>query len=379
MKFSLTEEQTAFVSVAAQFAQEEFVPYAKQWDEECFFPVQTLRKVAQLGFGGMYVRGDVGGTDLKRLDGALIFEELAKGCTSTAAYMSIHNMVAWMIDEFGNDEQRNQFLPKLVSMEHLASYCLTEPSSGSDAASLRTRAELEGDTYILNGSKAFISGAGVSEIYLCMVRTGGEGANGISCIIVKKDTPGLSFGAQEKKLGWRSQPTAQVNFDNCKIPKSNLIGQEGNGFRIAMAGLDGGRLNIAACSIGAAQTCIDRTLNYVKERKQFGKPLSNFQALQFKLADMQTELEAARLLLHKAASKVDEKSSDATMYSAMAKKFATDAGFDIINQALQMHGGYGCLQDYPIERYLRDVRVHQIIEGTNEIMRQIISHKLFEN
>ena len=379
MKFSLTEEQSAFISVAAQFAQDEFEPYAAQWDEECHFPVKTLQKVAKLGFGGMYVRGDVGGTELNRLDGALIFEELAKGCTSTAAFMSIHNMVAWMIDSFGNDEQRNRFLPKLVSMEHLASYCLTEPSSGSDAASLRTRAELDGDTYVLNGSKAFISGAGVSELYCCMVRTGGDGANGISCIIVEKDTPGLSFGAQEKKLGWRSHPTAQVNFDNCKIPKSNLIGKEGNGFRIAMAGLDGGRLNIAACSIGAAQTCIDRTLNYLKEREQFGKPLSNFQALQFKLADMQTELEAARLLLHKAASMVDEKSSDATMYSAMAKKFATDAGFNIINQALQMHGGYGCLQDYPIERYLRDVRVHQIIEGTNEIMRQIISHNLLEN
>ena len=379
MKFSLTEEQIAFTNVAKQFAQDEFEPYAKQWDEECFFPVLTLQKAAKLGFGGMYVRGDVGGTELSRLDGALIFEELAKGCTSTAAYISIHNMVAWMIDEFGDDDQRIKFLPKLVSMEHLASYCLTEPSSGSDASSLRTKAELDGDFYILNGAKAFISGAGVSKIYLCMVRTGGEGPNGISCLIVESDTPGLSFGAQEKKLGWRSQPTAQVNFDNCKIPKANLIGNEGQGFRIAMAGLDGGRLNIASCSIGAAQTCIDRTLIYMKERQQFGEPLANFQALQFRIADMQTEIEAARLLLHKAASKVDEKSSDATMFSAMAKRFATDTSFDVINQALQLHGGYGYLQDYSIERFLRDVRVHQILEGTNEIMRHIISRKLLSD
>ena len=379
MNFTPNEEQVAFSDVATQFARDEFEPYANQWDEECIFPVKSLQKAAKLGFGGMFVRGDVGGTELKRLDATFIFEELAKGCTSTTAYISIHNMVAWMIDEFGTDEQRHQFLPKLVSMEHLSSYCLTEPSSGSDAASLRTRAELDGDTYVLNGSKSFISGAGVSDIYLCMVRTGGDGLDGISCIIVEKDTAGLSFGAQEKKLGWRSQPAAQVNFDNCRIPKSNLIGQEGQGFRIAMAGLDGGRLNIGACSIGAAQSCIERTLVYLKDRKQFGVPLSEFQALQFKLADMQTEIEAARLLLQKAAMKVDEKSHDATMYSAMAKRLATDTGFEVINQALQMHGGYGCLKDYPIERYLRDVRVHQIIEGTNEIMRHIISRKLLND
>ncbi len=379
MDFSLNEDQCAFQDMAAGFARDAMEPYAKDWDEKSFFPVDTLRKAAALGFGGIYVREDVGGSALTRLDAAIIFEELAKGCTSTAAYISIHNMSAWMIDTYGPDDLRRRYLPDLCSMNRFASYCLTEPGAGSDAASLRTRAEDDGDHYVLNGSKAFISGGGVSDVYVTMVRTGGEGPKGISCVVVDKDTPGLSFGAQEVKLGWKSQPTAQVNFQDCRVPKSNRIGAEGEGFRIAMAGLDGGRLNIGACSLGAAQSCLDRATAYLKERKQFGKALAEFQALQFRLADMATELEAARLLLHKAASLVDAKTPDATKMAAMAKRLATDTGFKVVNEALQLHGGYGYLRDYPIERYLRDVRVHQILEGTNEIMRLIIARQLLSD
>lgn len=376
MDFSLTEDQLAFQDLAAGFARDEMEPHAREWDEKSIFPVETLRKAAALGFAGIYVREEVGGSGLTRLDAALIFEELAKGCTSTAAYISIHNMVGWMIDRFGSDELRQRYVPDLSTMVRFGSYCLTEPGSGSDAASLRTRAVREGDHYVLNGSKAFISGGGAADIYIVMARTGGEGAGGVSCFVVEKGTPGLSFGAQEIKLGWKSQPTAQVNFTDCRIPAGNRIGEEGEGFKFAMAGLDGGRLNIGACSLGAAQTCLDRAIAYMKERRQFGKALTEFQALQFRLADMATELEAARLLLHKAAIAVNDKAPGATRLAAMAKRLATDTGFAVVNEALQLHGGYGYLRDYPIERYLRDVRVHQILEGTNEIMRVIIARDL---
>ena len=379
MDFSLTEDQRAFQDMAAAFARDEMEPYAREWDENSLFPVDTLRKAAELGFGGIYVREDVGGSGLTRTDAAIIFEELAKGCTSTAAYISIHNMAAWMIDTYGSEELRRTYLPDLCTMTKFASYCLTEPGAGSDAASLRTKATDDGDHYVLNGSKAFISGGGVSDVYVVMVRTGGDGPKGISCVVVEKDTPGLSFGAQEVKLGWKSQPTAQVNFQDCRIPKTNRVGAEGEGFKIAMAGLDGGRLNIGACSIGAAQTCLERTIAYMKDRKQFGRAIAEFQALQFRLADMATELEAARLFLHKAAMLVDAKAPAATTTAAMAKRLATDTGFKVVNEALQLHGGYGDLRDYPIERYLRDVRVHQILEGTNEIMRLIIARDLLKD
>ncbi|MBA4205736.1 isobutyryl-CoA dehydrogenase [Pannonibacter phragmitetus] len=376
MDFALNEEQRAFQEVAASFARDEMEPHAREWDEKSIFPVETLRKAAELGFAGIYVREDLGGSGLTRLDAALIFEELAKGCTSTAAYISIHNMTGWMIDRFGSQELRERYLPDLCSMRRFGSYCLTEPGAGSDAASLRTRAVRDGDSYVLNGTKAFISGGGASDVYIVMARTGGEGPGGISCFVVDKGTPGLSFGAQEVKLGWKSQPTAQVIFEDCRIPAANRIGEEGEGFRFAMAGLDGGRLNIGACSLGAAQTCLERSIAYMKDRQQFGRSLSTFQALQFRLADMATELEAARLLLHKAAMAVEEKAEGATRLAAMAKRLATDTGFQVVNEALQLHGGYGYLRDYPIERFLRDVRVHQILEGTNEIMRVIISRDL---
>ncbi len=379
MDFALNEDQRAFQDMAASFAREELAPHARQWDEDSHFPVPTLRKAAELGFGGIYVKEDVGGSALTRLDAALIFEELSKGCTSTAAYLSIHNMVSWIIDSYGSEELRQKFLPRLCTMDLLTSYCLTEPGSGSDAASLRTSARDDGDHYVLNGSKAFISGGGVSDLYAVMVRTGGEGPSGVSCLLVEKGTPGLSFGANEIKLGWKSQPTAQVNFQDCRVPKSNLVGAEGQGFKIAMAALDGGRLNIGACSLGPAQACLDQALAHVKERKQFGRPIADFQALQFRLADMATDLEAARLLLHKAAAAVDAKSVDATRLAAMAKRLATDTGFKVVNEALQLHGGYGYLRDYPIERYFRDVRVHQILEGTNEIMRVIIARQLLKD
>lgn len=376
MDFALNEEQRAFREVAASFACDEMEPHAREWDEKSIFPVETLRKAAELGFAGIYVREDLGGSGLTRLDAALIFEELAKGCTSTAAYISIHNMTGWMIDRFGSQELRERYLPDLCSMRRFGSYCLTEPGAGSDAASLRTRAVRDGDSYVLNGTKAFISGGGASDVYIVMARTGGEGPGGISCFVVDKGTPGLSFGAQEVKLGWKSQPTAQVIFEDCRIPAANRIGEEGEGFRFAMAGLDGGRLNIGACSLGAAQTCLERSIAYMKDRQQFGRSLSTFQALQFRLADMATELEAARLLLHKAAMAVEQKAEGATRLAAMAKRLATDTGFQVVNEALQLHGGYGYLRDYPIERFLRDVRVHQILEGTNEIMRVIISRDL---
>jgi alkylation response protein AidB-like acyl-CoA dehydrogenase len=379
MRFELNPDQQAFQDMARAFAAEELAPFAADWDRRAFFPVETLRKAAALGLAGIYVREDVGGSALTRLDAALVFEALAAGCTSTAAFLSIHNMASWMIDTFGDEAQRRRFLPPLTSMELIASYCLTEPSSGSDAASLRTRAVRDGDHYVLNGSKAFISGGGVSDIYVCMVRTGGEGAGGVSCLVVEKGTPGLSFGSSEKKMGWNSQPTAQVIFEDCRVPVANLIGAEGQGFKIAMMGLDGGRLNIGACALGTAGAALARAKAYLTERQQFGKPLASFQALQFKLADMATELEAARLLLLQAATKVDAKSADATMHAAMAKRFATDVSFNVANEALQIHGGYGYLNDFPLERHVRDLRVHQILEGTNEIMRVIIARELLKS
>ena len=379
MDFELSSEQRAFAATARQFARDEMMPQARDWDESEIFPVEALRKAAALGFGGIYVKEDVGGSALSRLDAALIFEELAQGCTSTAAYISIHNMAAWMIDGFGSETLRKKFLPKLCTMEHFASYCLTEPDSGSDAASLKTKAVRESDHYVLNGAKAFISGGGMSDIYVVMARTGEAGPRGISAIVVEKGTPGLSYGAQEKKLGWKSQPTAMVMFENCRVPVSNLIGKEGQGFRIAMAGLDGGRLNIGACSIGGAQFCLDRTIEYMKERKQFGSRLADFQALQFRIADYATEIEAARLLLHRAAVAVGEGEPAATRLAAQAKRLATDTGFEVVNGCLQLHGGYGYLRDHPIERVLRDVRVHQILEGTNEIMRLIVSRAMLGN
>jgi alkylation response protein AidB-like acyl-CoA dehydrogenase len=354
-------------------------PKARAWDENETFPIPELRQAAALGFGGIYVKDDVGGSALSRLDATIIFEELAQGCTSTAAYISIHNMAAWMIDAFGGQAQRKKFLPKLCTMEHFASYCLTEPDSGSDAASLKTKAVRDGDHYVLNGSKAFISGGGVSDIYVCMVRTGGAGPKGISCIVVEKGTPGLSYGAPEKKLGWKSQPTAMVNFENCRVPAGNLIGKDGDGFSIAMAGLDGGRLNIAACSIGGAQFCLDRTIEYMRERKQFGSRLSDFQALRFRIADYATDLEASRLMVRRAAVAVGAGEPGGTRLAAMAKRLATDAGFEAVNGCLQLHGGYGYLRDHPIERVLRDVRVHQILEGTNEVMRLIVSRDMLGN
>jgi alkylation response protein AidB-like acyl-CoA dehydrogenase len=379
MDFELSEDQRAFQATARQFAREDMAPNARAWDEGEIFPVPELRKAAALGFGGIYVKDDVGGSALTRLDATIIFEELAQGCTSTAAYISIHNMAAWMIDAFGGEAQRRKFLPRLCTMEHFASYCLTEPDSGSDAASLKTKAVRDGDAYVLNGSKAFISGGGVSDVYVCMVRTGGAGPKGISCIAVEKGTPGLSFGAQEKKLGWKSQPTAMVMFENCRVPAGNLIGKEGDGFKIAMAGLDGGRLNIAACSIGGAQFCLDRTIEYMRERKQFGSRLSDFQALRFRIADYATELEAARLMVRRAALAVSNREPGGTRLAAMAKRFATDVGFEAVNGCLQLHGGYGYLRDHPIERVLRDVRVHQILEGTNEVMRLIVSRDMLGN
>jgi alkylation response protein AidB-like acyl-CoA dehydrogenase len=379
MDFDLTEEQRAFQATARQFARDEMMPHARNWDEGEVFPVNALRKAAALGFGGIYVKEDVGGSALTRLDAAIIFEELAQGCTSTAAYISIHNMAAWMIDAYGSPEVRHRYLPKLCTMQHFASYCLTEPGSGSDAASLVTRACRDGEHYVLDGAKAFISGGGFSDIYVVMARTGEGGPRGISCFIVEQGRPGIKFGAQEKKLGWKSQPTAAVMFENCRVPMRNRIGAEGQGFKIAMAGLDGGRLNIGACSLGGAQFCLDRTIAYMKERKQFGSRLADFQALQFRIADYATELEAARLLLHRAAAAVSAGEPAATRLAAQAKRLATDIGFEVVNGCLQLHGGYGYLRDHPIERVLRDVRVHQILEGTNEIMRVIVARAMLGN
>jgi alkylation response protein AidB-like acyl-CoA dehydrogenase len=376
MNFELTEDQRAFQDTARAFAAEHLKPKAAEWDETSFFPVSVMRQAAELGFAAIYVQDDVGGSALTRLDAALIFEELSWGCTSTAAYISIHNMAAWMIDRFGSDALRRKYLPKLATMELVASYCLTEPGSGSDASAMKTKAVRDGDHYVLNGSKAFISGAGVSDIYVCMVRTGDDGPKGISCLAIENGSPGLSFGKPERKMGWNSQPTAMVNFENCRVPVDNLVGKEGEGFRYAMMGLDGGRLNIGACSLGTARAALEASMSYLNERKAFGKPLADFQALQFKLADMATELEASRLMIRNAASKLDARHPQATMLCAMAKRFATDAGFSIANDALQLHGGYGYLKDFPLERHVRDLRVHQILEGTNEIMRVIISREL---
>ena len=376
MDFELSEEQRAFQHMARQFAESSMAPHAAKWDEENIFPVDVLRAAAALGFGGIYVAEDVGGSGLGRLDATIIFEELATACPSTAAYISIHNMAAWMIDCFGDAAQRKRWLPDLSTMQSFASYCLTEPNAGSDAADLQTRATRDGDDYVLNGTKAFISGASTSDVYVTMVRTGVEGPDGISCLVVENGTKGLSFGTLEKKLGWHSQPTAMVIFEDCRVPATNRIGREGDGFKIAMQGLDGGRLNIAACSLGAARASLEAATAHMGVRKQFGRELAQFQALRFRIADMATELAAARVLLRQAACKIDEGAGDATLFAAMAKRFATDVGFDVVNQALQLHGGYGYLRDYPIERYLRDIRVHQILEGTNEIMRLIISREV---
>ncbi len=376
MDFNLNAEQTAIQEMASAFATDEMAPYAHVWDHDKIWPRDIQAKAGALGFAGIYVSEDMGGVGLSRLESVLIFEQLSKACPSTAAMISIHNMATWMIDTFGNDAQRAIFVPALASFDHMASYCLTEPGAGSDAASLKTKAVKDGDHYILSGAKAFISGGGVSDIYVVMARTGGAGPKGISCFIIGKDTKGLSFGAQEDKLGWHSQPTCSVMFDDCYVPAANLIGGEGNGFKIAMAGLDGGRLNIAACSLGGAARALGETITYTKDRKQFGKAIADFQATQFKLADMATDLAAAQLLLYSAAQKVSKDSHGASAAAAMAKRLATDTGFDVVNQALQLHGGYGYLQDYPIERILRDLRVHQILEGTNEIMRVVISRYL---
>jgi alkylation response protein AidB-like acyl-CoA dehydrogenase len=378
MDFALSDDQRAIQDLARDFAQAEMAPYSARWDEEKFFPVDTLRQAAALGFAGVYVREDVGGSALTRLDATLIFEQLAYGDVSSAAFLSIHNMASWMIDRFGADTLRRKYLPRLTTMDLVASYCLTEPGAGSDAASLKTTARREGETYVLNGAKAFISGGGVSDLYVVMARSGGEGASGVSTFVVEKGAPGLSFGSQEKKMGWSNQPTAMVHFDNCVIPAENRVGEEGQGFKIAMMGLDGGRLNIAACALGGADLAFDTAREYLGTRKQFGRTLSQFQALQFRLADMATDLEAARLMVHRAAQALDQGDPNATRLCAMAKRFGTDAAFEVANQALQLHGGYGYLRDYPLERIVRDLRVHQILEGTNEIMRVIIARELLK-
>ncbi|MDQ6657458.1 MAG: acyl-CoA dehydrogenase family protein [Actinomycetota bacterium] len=381
--FALTHEQRALAELARQFSDEFLAPMAVKWDHDKHFPVDVLRKAGDLGLGGIYIREDVGGSGLSRMGAVLIVEALATGCPSIASYISIHNMTGWMIDEFGNDELRHRFLPQLCSMEHLGSYCLTEPGAGSDAAALSTRAVRDGDwspgeagDYILNGVKQFISGAGTSQLYVVMARTGGPGAKNISTFVVEKDTAGLSFGPNETKMGWNAQPTRQVIFEDVRVPASNMLGAEGDGFKIAMSGLNGGRLNIAASSIGGAQTALDKTLAYMSERQAFGASLNALQSLQFYVADMATKLEAARLLLWRAATALDDKSDRAVQLCAMAKKLATDTGFDVANTALQIHGGYGYLSEYGIEKIVRDLRVHQILEGTNEIMSLIIARSL---
>lgn len=376
MDFELTLEQQAIRAAARSFAEAELAPNAARWDADKVFPVDTLRQAAGLGFASIYVREDVGGAALGRLDAALVFEELSAGCTSTAAFLSIHNMVSWMIDRFGDETQRRHWLPALASMELIASYCLTEPGAGSDAANLKTRAVRDGGDYLLSGSKAFISGGGRSDLYLVMARTGEAGAAGVSAFLVEKGMPGLSFGKPERKMGWNSQPTAMVLLDEARVPASHRLGDEGEGFRFAMQGLDGGRVNISACSLGAARASLNDARRYLGERSQFGRKLAEFQALQFRLADMATELEAARLMVHRAAAAIDAGDPEAPMRCAMAKRFATDAGFHVCNEALQLHGGYGYLQDFPLERRVRDLRVHQILEGTNEIMRLIVARKL---
>lgn len=374
--FGLNEDQRAIREMALDFAAEHLAPHAVDWDQRKHFPVDVLRKAAQLGMGGVYVSEEHGGSGLSRLDAVLVFESLATGCPSIAGYLSIHNMVAGMIDRFGEDTQRAHWLPRLVSMELLASYCLTEPDAGSDAAALRTSAVRDGEDYLVTGVKQFISGAGASDVYLVMARTGGPGAGGVSAFLVEKGTPGLEFGANEQKMGWNAQPTRQVIMDGVRVPAANLIGGEGNGFRIAMSGLDGGRINIAACSLGGAQAALDKAIAHLGQRTAFGGPLTKQQALRFTVADMGTELEAARLLLWRAASALDARSPEATRLCAMAKRFATDTGFTVADRALQLHGGYGYLAEYGVEKIVRDLRVHQILEGTNEIMRVIVSRGL---
>jgi alkylation response protein AidB-like acyl-CoA dehydrogenase len=375
-QFSLTDDQIAVRDMALAFAAEKLAPHALEWDEKKHFPVDVMREAAALGMAAIYTRDDVGGSGMTRLDAALIFEALATGCPAVSAYLSIHNMVAWMIDRYGSEEQRNRFLPGLCSMDLIGSYCLTEPGSGSDAAALKTKAVRDGDHYVVNGVKQFISGAGVSDIYVTMVRTGESGPSGISALVIEKDMPGVSFGAQEKKMGWNAQPTAAVIFEDARVPVANRLSDEGMGFKIAMSGLDGGRVNIGACSLGGAQAALDKALSYTADRKAFGRRIADFQALQFKLADMATELEAARTFLWRAAAALDARTLDATRLCAMAKRVATDRGFEIANEALQLHGGYGYLADYGIEKIVRDLRVHQILEGTNEIMRLIVARDL---
>ncbi len=378
MDFALTEEQTAIFDMARAFAEDRLAPNAIEWDQTHTMPVDVLRETANLGMAGANVGEAYGGSDLTRLDTTLIFEGLSYGCPSIAAFLSIHNMCAWMIDSFGSDDQRAHWVPKLCAMESIASYCLTEPGSGSDAAALRTTARPKGNELVLNGSKAFISGGGFSDLYIVMARTGDDSPKGISAVLVEKDTEGLSFGANERKMGWNAQPTAEVQFDDCKVPATSMLGEEGAGFKYAMMGLDGGRLNIAACSLGAAQSALDKATRYVQERKAFGKSLASLQALQFRLADMETELQAARTFLRHAAWKFDHKAPDATKYCAMAKRFVTDTGFKVVNDALQLHGGYGYLTEFGLEKLLRDLRVHQILEGTNEIMRVIVARHMLD-
>jgi alkylation response protein AidB-like acyl-CoA dehydrogenase len=373
----LTDDQRAIRDMALGFAADALAPKAVEWDEKKHFPIDVLREAASLGMAGIYVAEDVGGSALSRLDAVLIFEALAQGCPTISAYLSIHNMAASMIDRFGNDEQRGSWLPKLCTMEWLASYCLTEAGAGSDAGALKTKAVLDGDHYVVNGAKQFISGAGSAHLYVTLVRTGGDGPGGISTLVIPADTPGLTFGANERKMGWNAQPTRAVLFDDVRVPVANRLGNEGDGFKIAMAGLDGGRINIGACSIGGAQAALDKAVRYMGERRAFNRTLDQFQALQFRVADMATELEAARSLLYRAAAKLDAKAADATMFCAMAKRFATDTGYSVADAALQLHGGYGYLADYGIEKIVRDLRVHQILEGTNEIMRLIVSRSVF--
>ena len=378
MDYKLNSDQVAIKEMAERFTADKITPNASEWDKDYVFPQNVIREAAGLGFGGIYIPESDGGIGLGRIEASLIMEAMAYGCPSTSAFISIHNMAAWMVSTYANEELKSRYLPDLIPMNKMASYCLTEPNSGSDAASLKTKAVRSGEYYILNGTKAFISGAGTNEIYICMVRTGDSSHRGISCLLIEKDTPGVTFGANEHKLGWHSQPTAMVNFEDAKVPVTNLIGNEGDGFKIAMAGLDGGRINIAACSIGGAQRCLDETIQYVKDRKQFNKAIAEFQNTQFMLADMATGLTAAQALLRMAAQKVTEDAPDKTSYAAMAKLYATDACSKIANDALQLHGGYGYLMDYPIERIVRDLRVHEILEGTNQIMRMVVGRDLIK-
>jgi len=377
-QFDLTEDQRAIQEMAQRFTADAITPFAAEWDEHHIFPRDTVRAAAELGFGAIYVSEASGGIGLGRLESALIMEAMAYGCPSTSAFISIHNMAAWMIDSFGGAAVKARYLPSLVTCEQIGSYCLTEPGSGSDAAALKTRAVLDGDHYVVTGTKAFISGGGENEVYVVMVRTGAEGPKGISTLVIEKDMPGVSFGGQERKLGWHSQPTAQVNFDGVRVPVENRLGAEGDGFKIAMSGLDGGRLNIGACSLGGAQRALDETIAYTRERRQFGTPIIDFQNTQFTLADMETELQAARALLYMAAAKVTAGAPDKTKFAAMAKRLATDTGSAVVDRALQLHGGYGYLQDYPIERIWRDLRVHRILEGTNEVMKMITARELMK-